>query len=344
MAVRNLLFDVGLLPSREFDIPIICVGNLNTGGTGKTPHTEYLIRTLKQRGFHPAVLSRGYKRYTKGFAEARKEPSSRRVGDEPAQIKSKFPDIVVAVCNQRVRGIRKLMEQHEDLDCILLDDAFQHRWVDAGLSILLTRHGDLYEHDHLLPSGNLRESSSGAKRADIIIVTKTPRDLSPLDRRVILYDLSPLAHQEVFFSFIELGNLQPVFPDQTTSPDPEIGPGMTVVTMTGIADPDPFYECLEEKNCTVHSFRFQDHHEFTSSNIQQVVQAYEDAEGPNKIILLTEKDAVRLRSNSNRDKLLGLPVYYLPMKIRFLDNPQEFDRKILRYVEQDQKYDRIYPQ
>ena len=211
-AFRNWLFDQELLQTTRFEIPIISVGNLSVGGTGKTPHTEYIIRTFKN-DWKIAMLSRGYKRETSGFYFADEKTNCQTIGDEPCQIHTKFPDISIAVHEKRVAGVQKLLEIVPDLEIIVLDDAFQHRYIQAGLSILLTEYSKLYSNDIPLPAGNLREWKSGSKRADIIIVTKCPAAIKPIEMRLIETELKPETNQLLFFSSYAYDDLVPVFPD-----------------------------------------------------------------------------------------------------------------------------------
>ncbi|MBN1199619.1 MAG: tetraacyldisaccharide 4'-kinase, partial [Bacteroidales bacterium] len=240
MSIRNLFFDWGWLPSRQFELPVICVGNLSFGGTGKTPHIEYLINLLKDRWF-VATLSRGYGRTSKGFVLASKRSAYKYIGDEPLQFARKFDQIKVAVDEKRVRGIVELQRKYPDLQAILLDDAFQHRFVKPGLSILLTDFHRLYTSNHVFPSGSLREFSSGAKRADLIIVSKTPKVFSPITRRRILEEINPKPHQQVFFSYIRYGNPIPVVPEQDKSSPYS---NSIILLFTGIANDYPLREHL----------------------------------------------------------------------------------------------------
>lgn len=326
--IRNMLFYLGVLPSKAFDIPIISVGNLSTGGTGKTPQIEYLVRLL-QKDHKVAVLSRGYQRSTKGFILVNTEHTSVDVGDEPRQYCHKFPDIMVGVDERRVRGIEKLIELNPDLDVILLDDAFQHRYIKPGLSILLTDYHNLYVHDHPLPSGHLRELKEGAKRADIIIVTKTPNVFSPITHRNLMDELHPEDYQKVFFSFIKYRPLI-ALSDSTKTIREE---GLGVVLVTGIVNPAPLKEYIERKSSRLIHLEYNDHHRFNTKDIEHIVKTYNDFYSGNKIIITTEKDVMRFLDINELDQLLALPVYFTPIETEIhKEFKQEFDQAILNYV------------
>ena len=252
MLVRNMLFDLGVIPSEKFSIPVISVGNLSMGGTGKTPHIEYLIRLLYGNYF-VATLSRGYKRESKGFILANKESNVNDIGDEPLQYLRKFEQVKVAVDEKRVRGIHYLMEKFPGIDVILLDDAYQHRYVKPGLSILLTDYRHLYINDHMVPSGTLREFTIGANRADIIIITKTPKIFSPITRRRILEDLHPKPFQKVFFSYLTYPEPIPVFDDSSLVFPSKLS---FILLFTGIANNYPLVEHLERFTSEIKTLHF----------------------------------------------------------------------------------------
>ena len=332
--VRNKMFDCGILPSEKFDVPVICVGNLSVGGTGKTPHTEYLAQLLSAR-YRVAVLSRGYKRKSKGFVLADERTTARELGDEPYQIKRKFPDIKVAVDADRRNGITRLMQlpDEEKPEVIILDDAFQHRYVKPTLSLLLTDCNKLYTSDYVLPAGRLREWKSGSSRADIIIVTKCKADISDEERKNILRQISPSKNQRVFFTYINYGELLPVFGDRSdalmtvTSGNPE------VILLTGIANPLPLKNKVEEFSSNIDMLSFPDHHDFSEADIRSVENRLKAGKDNRKIVVTTEKDAVRLLANSYlSDEYKGL-FYYLPIKIDFCGGEAEdFDKIILNKV------------
>lgn len=312
-SLRNYLYDKGILKSYSFEVPVIAVGNLSVGGTGKTPQIEYLIRLLSPN-YKVATLSRGYKRKSEGFILADANANAEILGDEPFQYYSKFPNIEVAVDADRRNGIEQLLKQTSP-DVILLDDAFQHRKVKAGFYILLTSYGDLFSDDFILPTGNLRESRSGAKRADVIIVTKCPPDLSEKDQTKIKNAIG--LDKPIFFSYVayddkvynESGNI-PVSEIKTTSK----------ILLAGIAKPQPFFDYLQSGTDAI--LQFPDHHHFSEGEISDIKNKAND-----KIIVTTEKDFVRLKA-----KILKNQLYYLPIKSQLIQYQQAFDQIILNYV------------
>lgn len=303
-ALRNYFYDKGWFKSKRYDLPVVCVGNLSTGGTGKSPMIEFLIEFLKD-DYQLAVLSRGYKRKTSGFIEVLENSTAEEVGDEPLQFKQNFPNIRVAVCANRQEGIEKLKTK---ADVILLDDAFQHRKVNASLNILLTPFYDLYLNDYSLPTGNLREFRRGAKRADIIVVTKCPEGVPYAEMQEIQHDLKPLEHQKVYFSKIGYEDL--IYgPSETLSLYYLQDKSFTLVT--GIANPKPLVDFLKRKQFDFTHVRFPDHHNFSSSEVDKLKK--------NEIILTTEKDYMRLQP-----KLGKFAIYYLPIKTLILREQEEF--------------------
>jgi tetraacyldisaccharide 4'-kinase len=318
--IRNILFDNEILKSYSFDLPIIAVGNLSVGGTGKTPQIEYLIRSLSDK-YKVATLSRGYKRQSSGFILAQANTTAAILGDEPFQFFNKFPNIQVAVDADRKNGIEQLLLLKNKPDIILLDDAFQHRKVKAGLYILLTSYGDLYVNDFILPTGNLRESSSGAQRASIIIVTKCPPSLSFEEQQMIRNELKLSGKQELYFTFISYDNF--ILSESRKIKVDEIKTTPKVL-LAGIAKPDSFFAFFDNKNDICLSF--PDHHHFTDKDILKIKNLAQ-----NKIIISTEKDYVRLKGI-----LPGGQLFYLPIQSRFLSNSassgDNFDKTILNYV------------
>jgi tetraacyldisaccharide 4'-kinase len=331
MLIRNMMFRFGLLPVRSFPVPVIGVGNLSTGGTGKTPQIEYLIRLLTP-GYFVATLSRGYGRKTTGFLEASSESTADSVGDEPLQFYLKFSDIIVSVDEKRTRGIRNLMTRVPAPDIILLDDAFQHQYVKPGLSILLTDYRSLYYEDWILPSGNLREFSGGARRADIIVVTKTPKVFSPITRKRILEEMNPGPGQQVFFSFIRYGDLFPVFSDMTAIP----GKVISILMFTGIGNDYPLREHLERQCSDLSVIRFRDHHHYSEGDIQRIIKTFEDLPTQRKIMVTTEKDFMRLKSTPYASYFKNLPLFCIPIEVDFHGSDKSaFDEAILTYVAKD---------
>ncbi|NNK27640.1 MAG: tetraacyldisaccharide 4'-kinase [Flavobacteriaceae bacterium] len=308
--LRNKLYDLGFIGSRKFDLPIICVGNLSVGGTGKTPMVEYIVNLLKN-DFSTATLSRGYKRKTKGFIKADDHATSQTIGDEPLQFHKKLDNIIVAVDANRCNGISELMK--DNVEVVILDDAFQHRKVDAGLNILLTTYSNPYYSDYVLPTGNLREPRSGAKRADIIVVTKCPIDITESEKMEIIEKIRPKQHQKVFFSWISYDELPS-----------EILDVQTFTLVTGIANPSALVKYLKSKQLKFDHLQFKDHHEFGESEIENLKKK--------DIILTTEKDYMRLKDHIDPSKL-----YYLPIKIE-LDKPKEFDKKLKDFVSDFKKH------
>ena len=333
--MRNKLFDWEVLQSKSFDIPIISVGNLAVGGTGKTPHTEYLIKFLCNQ-YKVAVLSRGYKRHTKGYVLATPESTARSIGDEPYQMHQKFPFVTVAVDEKRCHGIEKLLAlQKPSIDVILLDDAFQHRYVKPGLSILLTDYHRLFCDDTLLPAGRLREPISGKNRAQIVIVTKCPQDIKPIDYNIITKRLNLYPYQRLFFSSFRYGNLQPVFSN-------EGGIALSLLTdtdillITGIASPAPILERLGDCTKQIDLLSFGDHHDFTHKDMQQIRERFNKLKGKRRLIITTEKDATRLINHPGLDAELKPFIYALPIEIEILQNQQDkFNQHIIDYVREN---------
>lgn len=333
--IRNLLFDKRIFKSTGFDIPVICVGNLCYGGTGKTPLIEYIIRLLDDGTRRISTLSRGYGRQTKGFLIADESSSSKHIGDEPCQFYNKFPNITVAVDEKRVRGIELLKRKIEGLRAVLLDDAFQHRKVKPGLSILLTDYYNLYTTDHLIPSGTLREMKSGASRADIIVVTKTPVVLSPITKKSIIDKLQTKPHQSVFFSQIKYGSFIPVGEDimNIENHDKKF---YSILLITGIANPYPLEEHLRRFCVELILKKYKDHHEYTEDDLNDIKETFKYIVGKNKIVVTTEKDMIRLRDSEKIEFIKGIPFYYIPIEVDFHGGDKElFDKKIIEYVDQN---------
>ena len=317
-SIRNFLFDYGILKSYSFPISVIAVGNLSVGGTGKTPQIEYLIRLLSNK-YKIATLSRGYKRKSEGFILANATSNAEILGDEPFQFYKKFPNIQVAVDANRKNGIEQLLSQSNKPDVILLDDAFQHRKVKAGFYILLTAYNDLFINDFMLPTGNLRESRSGAKRADMIIVTKCPRDISELAQNKIKKSLlrENEKQAEVFFTFIDYDDK--IYSNNKTLNVNEVKT-VDKLLLAGIAKPESFFAYLQSENdeCLM----YPDHHHFSEKEIVEIKE-----KAKNKIIITTEKDFVRLNEKLSNDSL-----FYLPIKSSFVNNSTDFDKQIINYV------------
>ena len=341
---RNFLYNTKVLPSSEFDIPIISVGNITVGGTGKTPHTEYLVELL-QRRFKVAVLSRGYKRTSSGFKVVTASSTVSDAGDEPLQIARKFPGVLVAVDINRKNGITKIIEAHPEIEVILLDDAFQRRQITPGLSILLTDFGRLMTRDYMLPYGNLRESISNMRRADVIIVTKTPADITPMQRRLTVKDIDKAAYQSLFFTSVKYNCPKPLFETNELIAKPDFSnPNNTgVLLVTGIANPRPFKEFIQTIANEVIHLQYPDHYKFKEKkDIVKISESFAKLKSPVKYIITTEKDSVRLKEFTNITALLQNTVYYFPIDIDFLhDYKNDFDKLITDYVRKNKRNNRI---
>jgi len=320
MAVRNKMFEYGLLKQQEFDIPIIVVGNLAMGGTGKTPHVEYIVESLLGR-YNIGVLSRGYKRATKGFVLASPQSRPEDIGDESYQIYRKFgPDITVAVCEKRVEGIERMREINPELNMIILDDAFQHRYVKPSVSIILTEYNRPVFKDKLLPYGRLRETARALNRADIVVVTKCPPDVKPMHYRIFEESLNLFPYQKLYFSRYNYGHLVPVFPEE--APDipslDNLAAEASILVVTGVANPKPFARFLRRHKAKVKLKRFNDHHNFTSSDMEEIAHTFDGLPGTNKYIVTTEKDAVRILNNPYVPHRLKKLIFYIPVKVEFI--------------------------
>ena len=329
-SIRNIFYNKGILKSTSFDIPIIVVGNLSVGGTGKTPQVEYLVRLLQEE-YKIAILSRGYKRNTKGFKIADTMTTASDIGDEPMQYYTKFNNVIIAVDADRVNGITELSKLKDIPDVILLDDAYQHRRVEAGLNILLTSYGNLYVDDKMLPSGNLREKIEGADRAQIIIVTKCPDELSEQQQFEITKKLKVELHQTVFFSTIKYS--QDVIGKQTKLPVEKLS-SFEIVLVTGIANTEPLTTFLDKIDSKYHHIKFADHHNFTEKDHLKINEDFLKIKTENPealtMILTTEKDYVR--SFTGKDNF-----YYLPIETSFIAHQTDFNKLIKKYVEQSSR-------
>ncbi len=326
---RNLAFDLGIMKSKEFDLPIISVGNLSVGGSGKSPMTEYLVRLLKDK-YKISTLSRGYGRRSKGFRLVDQNSLSTEAGDEPLQFKRKFNDITVAVCENRVEGIRKLEADHE---LVILDDAYQHRALRPGLSILLFDYNSISGFKMLLPAGDLREPVWEKDRADILVITKTPPGLDQADRQEILSLIKPRNQQEIFYSYLEYGSLRAFDEEKEDRKLLSIKVSTEIVLLTGIANPAPLLSEIGGYTQLITHHRYPDHHNFTKKNISKLVQAFAALQAADKLIITTEKDAQRLGSVEAKELLKGLPVYYLPVEAE-IHEPEKarFNELIEKYA------------
>ena len=353
---RNLLFEMGVLKSRSFKVPVISVGNITVGGTGKTPHVEYLIRLLKDH-LNVAVLSRGYKRKSHGFVLAGKDTTMWDIGDEPYQMKQKFPDITMAVDSKRTRGIQKLIdgEAGKEIDVILLDDAFQHRYVKPGINILLVDYHRLVIYDKLLPAGRLREPVKSKDRADVVIVTKCPKDMKPMEYRVITKAMKLYPYQRLFFSTHEYDAPKPVFPDLSNresieslgvidsmgvleSLDP-LSPlaGKNILLLTGIASPEQMVHDLTPVAPNISTLTFGDHHAFRPKDIRRINERFSALPDP-KLIITTEKDATRLEAVEGLSDEVKSHLYTLPIHMTIMMGQQDdFNNHITKYVRKNSR-------
>ena len=338
IGVRNKLFDWKIMPSEEFDIPIISVGNLTVGGTGKTPHTEYLIDLLKDK-FRTALLSRGYKRKTSGYRLATDKSTPHEIGDEPYQIKLKFPDIHVAVDADRRNGIHRLCtdETSADTEVILLDDAFQHRHVVPGINIVLMDYNRPIYEDALMPTGMLREPKSSLGRAHVFIVTKCPADIKPIDFRIVAKNLELRPYQRLYFTSFAYGDLRRFGAKKETKPLLSITPQTHIVLVTGIASAAPLVAKIREYTDCITHMEYGDHHDFSRSELQAIENIFTAIDATDKLIITTEKDAARLMAHTLSDTIAG-NLYVLPIKVEFLQNQAEkFNHYITDYVSKNSR-------
>jgi tetraacyldisaccharide 4'-kinase len=333
---RNWLFDMGLKKSKSFSIPIISVGNITVGGSGKTPHVEYLIRLLHDKA-KIAVLSRGYKRKSHGYVLAEESTTMPEIGDEPFQMHQKFSDIYVAVDAKRARGIENLQndEATKDVDVVLLDDAFQHRYVKPGINILLVDYHRLIIYDKMLPAGRLREPLSGKNRADIVIITKCPKDLKPMEFRVLTKAMDLYPFQKLYFTSIDYDTPKGVFDEKQIELDKL--QDYHVLLLTGIASPKQMEHDLKPMTKDITNLSFGDHHSFKGKDIDRINDAFESMPEP-RIIITTEKDAVRLRETEGLYEKVKSNMYELPIKVSFmLDQQDNFNEKIISYVRKNSR-------
>ena len=321
---RNKCFDWGFFKSQSFDIPIISVGNITTGGTGKTPHVEYIISLLKEFS-SKAILSRGYGRKTRDFKLVFDDSKVIQVGDEPLQYAQKFQDVSVAVQEDRVKGIKKLIKK--GLSTIVLDDAFQHRWVQAGLNILLTSYNNLYIDDFLLPVGKLREGKLSALRADIIVVTKTPKALLPVDKNRLIEQIAPWPHQQLCFSYYDYSHPVHIFSKEEVPLDEQ-----QILLLTGIADAQSIKDYLIGKVEVVEHLKYKDHHPYSTKDVEKIKKVWQEVKSSKKLILTTEKDSVRL--HEYKEELKDIFICYLPINVRFHEE-EKFNNLVLNYVREN---------
>ena len=338
VGLRNLLFDYNILKQEEFEVPVICVGNITVGGTGKTPHIEYLIRLLSDQ-YKVGVLSRGYKRKSKGYHEVLVDSTARQVGDEPLQIKKKYPDALVVVDSNRRRGIYQMLSYDEGKrpDVILLDDGYQHRYVKPSLSVLLVDSNRPIYEDRLLPAGNLREPIKAKNRAAIVLVTKCKSDMKPIEKRMFKQNLNLFVYQQLHFTTFGYGVPQPVFADVDAQPLAMSDlRNKNIYLVTGIARPQPLEKELRKLSQQMHTNYYPDHYFFKKSDIKKITNDYQEmSEGSNgKVLITTEKDAVRLRAFTEISEDVKRRMYYIPIEVTFLkkQSKDSFNYKIINHV------------
>ncbi|GAB4330316.1 MAG: tetraacyldisaccharide 4'-kinase [Flammeovirgaceae bacterium] len=322
-------YDLGKKPSVKFEIPVISVGNLTVGGTGKTPHIEYIIRLLKDK-MPLAVLSRGYGRKTKGFVLADNQSSAQSIGDEPMQYYLKFGKntshpVTVAVGEERILAIPQILAEKPEIQVILLDDAFQHRKIRASLQILLCDYNKPFYEDYPFPAGRLRERRHGAKRSDIVIVSKCPESISDAEKEVVKNHLKPYLKENtpVFFTGIRYAFPTPLHAHTWETDTKEI------ILMTGIAQPKPLIEQLKNQFVIFEHFDYPDHHNYTMKDLQKVKKSFESIASNKKAILTTEKDIVKLKNPLFQDITKDLPIFFIGIEVYFLEGKEDFDKKIV---------------
>lgn len=322
--LRKGLYKSGVFTRSTFDFPIILVGNLSAGGTGKTPHIEWFIKQLKNN-YQLAVLSRGYKRKTMGYVLASTQTTAKDIGDEPYQIKQKFTDVEVGVCENRVLGVPYLLGDAPETEVLLMDDGFQHLSIKAGFNVVLCDYNRPYYDDYLLPAGMLRESASGANRADVIIVTKCPNNLDESEKQRITQKLKLLPHQQVYFSSIVYQNLLPLTQAATSTPIKNT----QVIGLTGIAKANLFLSELENRYTLVDKLTFGDHHTYRDESIQQLAALHK--QHPQSVIITTEKDAVKLGSEEILKHINPIPILYLPIGVE-IEHGDELVQRVISYI------------
>jgi tetraacyldisaccharide 4'-kinase len=340
---RNFLYDIGILPSVEFPFPVICVGNITVGGTGKTPHTEYIAGLLKEN-YKVATLSRGYKRKTRDFRIATSSTFVSDIGDEPMQICRNFPDVLVTVDRNRVHGVNTILKEYPETEVIILDDGFQHRKITPGFSILLSDFERLIMRDHMLPYGNLRESKGNIRRADMILITKSPEDISPIQRRLIVKEIDKSPYQNLYFTTFRYKPPVSVFNTSGGRDQSDFSEcnGCGIVLITGIANPKPLKEYLEKSYKEIIHLSFPDHHSFSEKDLLSISSAYNNLKSSTRYLFTTEKDAVRLREFTNIAEPIRSAFFYIPVGIYFLnDDKDEFDNLIIDYVRKNRRNNRV---
>ncbi len=327
--LRNRAYDAKFFTSIGFTVPVISVGNLSTGGTGKTPHVEYLVRLLRYR-YRAATMSRGYKRHTQGFLVADNNSNALRIGDEPMQYHIKFPELVVSVAEDRMIGIPALLQRRPEVDVIILDDAYQHRSVKPGLNILITDYSRPFYKDYILPFGSLRENRTAYKRADVIIVSKCPKYMTREQANEVKQHISPLPGQHVFFTGIHYDTPYDMISNELVQLA-----GKHIILACGIARPEPLIAYLKQTAADVHTLTYRDHHYFVSQDLEEIKSAHDNWKVENKIIVTTEKDAARLHLHLDKLSAWNIPIVVVPIAVNVLFHMGDvFDDIVLKYVEQ----------
>jgi tetraacyldisaccharide 4'-kinase len=339
--IRNLFYDWHILKETKFEKHLIGVGNLAVGGAGKTPLIEYLIRLLKEEG-RIATLSRGYKRKTSGFILADENSTSTQIGDEPLLYAIKYPFVKVAVDARRVNGVKQLLKQEAPPSIILLDDVFQHRSIHCGLSIMVSDFNNLYVRDYLMPMGTLREHRSGFLRADVIIITKTPDKITPVEMRAILKDITSKAHQRIFFSYLKYGELYAANNSQETISTLNDLYRYRVIAFTGIANADPMLTYLKEYALDVRHLPFSDHHQYVEKDLEDIERFKNSFNDPQTLLVTTEKDFMRLKEPSIWTFAERMNIFVLPVEVTFKDKEEEFNQLITTYVRTNSIYHQKY--
>ncbi len=325
--IRNYLFDKNILKSYAFNLPVINIGNLSVGGTGKSPMVEYLVKLLKEK-YDVATLSRGYKRKTKGYALANEDTTALEIGDEPMQFHVKFPQVAVAVGEERIVAIPQLLHDRPETDVIILDDAFQHRSIKPSFNIVLTDYNNLFTRDFFLPTGDLRDQRSSYKRADIIVVTKCPSGINEEEKQKLITEIEPTPLQKIYFTTIEYGTPYHIINHNLKF----ITTQQELLLVCAIANPEPLKNYLMQQVKSYIQLSYSDHHIFTIDDLNQIKKKFDETGGLDKMIITTEKDAMRLLKF--KDELFEIPMYVLPVKHRFLfEEGMQFDTQILEFVE-----------
>ena len=322
--LRHFLFDHGVLKSERFNIPIICIGNITVGGTGKTPMAEMVIAYMRQH-HRVALLSRGYGRKTKGYIEVQTTDHYRKVGDEPLQIKHKFPNVTVVVCEKRVEGIRRIQEEHPEVDLIILDDGFQHRYVEPKVNVVMIDATRPVDRDKMLPRGTLRDTPDTLYRAHYFIVTKCPEPMAPIDRCILRKSLVQYAYQKIYFTRFETFGPKPIFQDEVKPR--AFGSAQEVIALSGIGNPKPFLQTLNQRYKVVYEWTLDDHHVYRVRDVNRIKELLR--QHPQAVVITTEKDAVKLTNRAKIGSDLREKLFYLPINISFIgDSATDFLQKL----------------